>query len=43
MKLCLMMSEHYHTSIDYWLGLTIPEIYEWTMTAKELTEERNNG
>jgi hypothetical protein len=42
MKACLSMSTNFHTPVEFWLGLTLPELYEWISVAKELSEE-NHG
>lgn len=29
------MSKGFSTSVDFWLGLTLPELYAWTEAAKD--------
>jgi hypothetical protein len=40
MKAALSMSGNFHTSVEFWLGLTLPELFEWTSVAKEYSKER---
>ena len=35
------MSEHYHTPVDYWLGLELSELHAWARAAREINEEKN--
>jgi hypothetical protein len=37
------MSETFHTPVSYWLELTPAELYEWALTAKRLSEEREKA
>lgn len=39
MKVCLSMSKGFHTPVEFWLGLTLPELYAWTAAAKETASD----
>jgi hypothetical protein len=43
MKACLTMSGSFHTPVDFWLELTIPELYQWASVARDLSKEREEG
>lgn len=36
MKVCLAMSKGFNSPVEFWLGLTVPELYTWTEVAKEV-------
>jgi hypothetical protein len=38
-KISLAMSANYHTPVDYWLGLTLPSLCDWTATAQQMVDE----
>jgi hypothetical protein len=40
MKAALLMSGSFHTPIDFWLGLTLPEFFSWTTVASNLEKKR---
>jgi hypothetical protein len=43
MRVALSMSSGFHTPIDFWLELSVPDLYAWTMQAKAMREEEKSG
>jgi hypothetical protein len=43
MQAALNMASAYHTPVDYWLSLPLPELLEWAEVAKAMAEETRRG
>jgi hypothetical protein len=43
MHAALSLSASYHTGVDYWVNLSLVELYTWATTARELAAENANA
>jgi hypothetical protein len=43
MQAALSMATAYHTPVDYWLSLPLPDFMEWAEVAQQMTEERRRA
>lgn len=39
MHAALSLSAAYHTPVDFWISLPLPELYTWSSTAREIANE----